>query len=53
MIWLVPLLAVIVTTVKGIATYSQNVLTEKLVQRTAADLQKRMFGHLLGPTSRR
>ncbi|BBK31653.1 subfamily B ATP-binding cassette protein MsbA [Stella humosa] len=47
-IWLVPLLAVIVTTVKGIATYSQNVLTEKLVQRTAADLQKRMFGHLLG-----
>ncbi|BBK42627.1 ABC transporter permease [Allostella vacuolata] len=47
-IWLVPLLAVAVTSVKGVATYTQNVLTEKLVQRTAADLQKRMFGHLLG-----
>uniref|UniRef100_UPI0035B4A9FF ABC transporter ATP-binding protein n=1 Tax=Stella sp. TaxID=2912054 RepID=UPI0035B4A9FF len=47
-IWVVPLLAVAVTVAKGIATYGQNVLTEKLVQRTAADLQKRMFGHLLG-----
>ncbi|BBK36978.1 ABC transporter permease [Allostella sp. ATCC 35155] len=47
-VWLVPALALAVTLLKGIATYGQNVLTEKLVQRTAADLQKRMFGHLLG-----
>jgi subfamily B ATP-binding cassette protein MsbA len=46
-IWLVPVLAVAVTVVKGIATYGQNVMTERLVQRTAADLQKRMFSHLL------
>lgn len=46
-VWLVPVLAVAVTVVKGIATYGQNVMTERLVQRTAADLQKRMFSHLL------
>ncbi len=46
-IWLVPILAVAVTMVKGIATYGQNVMTERLVQRTTADMQKRMFAHLL------
>ncbi|MCC7276667.1 MAG: ABC transporter permease, partial [Alphaproteobacteria bacterium] len=46
-IWLVPLLALLVTSAKALATYGQNVLTERLVQRTAAELQKRMFRHLL------
>ncbi|MGE0719429.1 MAG: ABC transporter ATP-binding protein [Alphaproteobacteria bacterium] len=46
-VWMVPIAALAVTAAKALATYGQNVLTERLVQRTAADLQKRMFAHLL------
>lgn len=46
-IWLVPALAVAITAVKGMAMYSQNVMTNRIVYRITTELQKAMFGHLL------
>src|SRR5689334_16206409 len=46
-IWMVPALAVIITVIKGIAMYSQTVMTNRIVYRITTDMQKVMFGHLL------
>ncbi len=37
-----------VFTVRGIATYAQSVLMNHVGQRIIADMQRRLFGHLLG-----
>ena len=46
-VWMVPALAVIITVVKGLAMYSQTVMTNRIVYRITTDMQKVMFGHLL------
>jgi subfamily B ATP-binding cassette protein MsbA len=46
-VWMVPALAVIITAVKGLAMYSQTVMTNRIVYRITTDMQKAMFGHLL------
>lgn len=46
-VWMVPALAVIITAAKGLAMYSQTVMTNRIVYRITADMQKAMFGHLL------
>ena len=46
-VWLIPALALAVTAVKGIAMYLQTVMTNRIVYRITADMQKAMFGHLL------
>ncbi len=46
-IYLVPILILAVTSIKGIAFYIQSVLTNAITLRIIADLQKKMFGHLL------
>ena len=43
----VPILVVIVTSVKAAAQYFQNVLVQQVVLLTIRDLQGRMFGHLV------
>ena len=42
-----PILVVIVTSVKAAAQYFQNVLVQQVVLMTIRDLQGRMFGHLV------
>ncbi|HEY4135188.1 MAG TPA: ABC transporter ATP-binding protein [Alphaproteobacteria bacterium] len=46
-VWLVPVLVLGVTTVRGMAMYAQNVWTSHIVYRVTTDMQQRMFGHLL------
>ncbi len=46
-IYIIPILILIVTSVKGIAFYVQSVLTNAITLRIIADMQKKMFGHLL------
>ncbi len=46
-VWMVPALAVIITAVKGLAMFSQTVMTNRMVYRITTDMQKAMFGHLL------
>ncbi len=46
-IYLVPLLILIVTSVKGLAFYFQSILTSRITLRIIADMQKKMFGHLV------
>ncbi len=43
----VPILVVMVTSVKAAAQYFQNVLVQQVVLLTIRDLQGRMFGHLV------
>ena len=45
--YLVPLLILGITSIKGIAFYIQSVLTSAITLRIIADMQKKMFGHLL------
>ncbi len=42
-----PLLVIVVTSVKAAAQYFQNVLVQQVVLLTIRDLQTRMFGHLV------
>ncbi len=43
----VPILILLVTTLKSIAQYFQSTLMQKTVLLTVRDLQQRMFGHLM------
>lgn len=45
--YLVPLLILAITSIKGIAFYIQSILTNAITLRIIADMQKKMFGHLL------
>ena len=42
----VPALVVVITTLKAVTTYAQTVLTQSLVLRAIRELQARMFAHL-------
>ena len=42
-----PILVVIVTSIKAAAQYFQNVVVQQVVLMTIRDLQGRMFGHLV------
>ena len=43
----VPILVLIITSVKAVAQYFQNVLVQQVVLLTIRDVQGRMFGHLV------
>lgn len=45
-IWLVPLLILLVTGLKGGSLYLQTVVTQGIVFRVQTEIQKAMFGHL-------
>ena len=44
--WQIPLLVILVTTLKAVTQYLQSVLSQELVLRVIRDLQDRMFAHL-------
>jgi subfamily B ATP-binding cassette protein MsbA len=45
--WQIPLLVVLVTSLKAVTQYFQNVTAQDLVLRVIRDLQDRMFAHLV------
>lgn len=47
MLYLVPLAALMITTIKAVADYGQNVLMNHVGQRIIADTQVKMFDHLI------
>ncbi len=47
MLWLVPAAVVVTALIKGAGTYFQALLMTKVGQRIIADLQTRLFGHLM------
>ncbi|MSP02158.1 MAG: ABC transporter ATP-binding protein [Acetobacteraceae bacterium] len=46
LVWQIPLLVILVTCLKAITQYFQNVQSQNLVLRVIRDLQDRMFAHL-------
>ena len=44
--WQIPLLVILVTSLKAVTQYAQNVRAQDLVLRVIRDLQDRMFAHL-------
>ncbi len=46
-IYVVPILILAVTSIKGLAFYLQSILTSAITLRIIAGIQKKMFGHLL------
>jgi len=47
MLWLVPVAVILLSVVKMGAGYGQDVMMGRVGQRIIADLQKRLFGHLM------
>tara|TARA_A100001037_G_scaffold299040_1_gene323843 strand:- start:1562 stop:3394 length:1833 start_codon:yes stop_codon:yes gene_type:complete len=46
-IWLMPLVIVLVTFIKGMASYGQSVLSQSVALRVINTIQKNMFAHLM------
>ena len=47
MLWLVPIIVILLSMAKAASGYGQAVLMGRIGQRIIADLQKRIFGHLM------
>ena len=47
LLWLLPLAIIVISLVKGSASYGQSVVTQAMALRVIADLQSAMFAHLM------